>query len=133
VVKSTASAFTGFLTDRYTTLPPTEDRILSTRMAATWRLATTDVDWATSAREIRRVLLETFAVHDDSQSLQHTLYAMGEAVLAERPEVDEIHLHMPNKHHLLVDLSPYDLDNPNEVFVATDRPFGVIEGTVRRR
>jgi urate oxidase len=133
VLKTTGSAFTGYLRDRYTTLPPAEDRILATEMTATWRFATLDVDWATSARETRRVLLETFATHDASQSVQHTLYVMGEAALAERAEIEQIHLHMPNKHHLLVDLSPYGLDNPDEVFVAADRPFGVIEATVSRR
>jgi urate oxidase len=39
---------------------------------------------------------------------------------------------MPNRHHLLVDLAPFGLDNPNEVFVVTDQPFGLIEATVRR-
>ena len=41
-------------------------------------------------------------------------------------------LSLPNKHHFLVDLTPFGLDNPNEVFVATDRPYGLIEGTVPR-
>jgi urate oxidase len=41
-------------------------------------------------------------------------------------------LTMPNRHHLLVNLEPFGLDNPNVVFVAADRPFGLIEATVRR-
>jgi len=38
---------------------------------------------------------------------------------------------MPNKHHFLVDLSPFDVENKNEVFHADDRPYGYIEGAVR--
>jgi Uricase len=76
-------------------------------------------------------LLEAFAGHD-SRSLQQTLFAMGEAVLARRPEVAEVRMAMSNKHHLPVDLTPYGLRSTGEVFVATDRPYGLIEGTVTR-
>jgi urate oxidase len=64
--------------------------------------------------------------------LQQTLYAMGREVLEHRPEIAEVRLTLPNKHHLLVDLAPFELANPNEVFVAADRPYGLIEGTVLR-
>jgi urate oxidase len=76
-------------------------------------------------------MLETFAVHD-SESVQHTLYAMAEAALCACADITEITITMPNRHHLLVDLAPFGLDNPNEIFVATDQPFGLIEATVRR-
>ena len=80
---------------------------------------------------MRGTLLETFAEHD-SKSVQHTLYAMGEAVLERHAEVREIRLTMPNKHHLPVDLSAFGLANRNEVFVATEEPYGLIEATVQR-
>jgi urate oxidase len=131
VLKTTGSAFEGFLKDRYTTLEETDDRILATVVTARWRYATLEVDWAEAAAGVRRLLLEAFAGHH-SRSLQQTLYAMGEAVLAGRPEVAEVRMTMPNKHHLPVDLTPYGLRNTGEVFVATDRPFGLIEGTVAR-
>ncbi|MNI98292.1 Uricase [compost metagenome] len=57
---------------------------------------------------------------------------MGKKVLEAHSEVDEIKFSMPNKHHFLVDLSPFGLDNPNEVFFAADRPYGLIEATVQR-
>jgi urate oxidase len=130
VLKTTDSAFAGFPRDRYTTLPETGDRILATSVSATWTYRAASVDF--NVREqIRAALLETFAAHD-SQSVQHTLYAMAEAALAASDEIAEITLSLPNRHHLLVDLSPFGLDNPNEVFVATDQPFGLIEATVRR-
>ena len=131
LLKTTRSGFEGFLTDEYTTLPETDDRILATAMVAEWRYRDVDLDWDKSADQARRLLTETFAGHD-SASLQHTLYVMGEALLADRPEIAEVWMSMPNRHHILVDLSPYGLANENEVFVATDRPYGVIEGTVTR-
>jgi urate oxidase len=57
---------------------------------------------------------------------------MGEAALAECEDVQEISITMPNKHHLLVDLAPFGLQNPNEIFVPTEEPFGLIEATLRR-
>ena len=57
---------------------------------------------------------------------------MAEAVLAAHPEIDEIKFSCPNKHHFLVDLSLCGLENPNEVFYAADRPYGLIEATVQR-
>lgn len=130
VLKSTDSAFSGFPHDEFTTLPETGDRIFATSITGAWtyRAGTTDF----GARErIRAALLETFAAHA-SLSVQHTLKAMGEAALAACADATEITLTLPNRHHLLVDLTPFGLDNPNEVFVATDQPYGVIEATIRR-
>ncbi len=131
VLKSTGSEFHGFLKDRFTTLAETDERILATSVVARWRHADTQADWGKSYAEVRRLLLETFALKH-SLSLQQTLYAMGEAVLRARPEVAEIRMSMLNKHHFVVDLSPFGMPNENEVFYASDRPFGQIEGTVTR-
>ncbi|RSN18466.1 urate oxidase [Streptomyces sp. WAC 05977] len=131
VLKSTGSEFHGFPRDEYTTLAETNDRILATAVTARWRYQGDGIDWATSHAEVRRILLETFA-DKHSLSLQQTLYAMGEAVLKEREEVAEVRLSLPNKHHFLLDLSPFGLKNDNEVFYAADRPYGLIEGVVLR-
>ena len=56
----------------------------------------------------------------------------GDAALSACAGVTEIQLALPNRHHLLVDLRPFGLDNPNEVFVATDQPYGLIEARIRR-
>jgi urate oxidase len=130
VLKTTDSAFAGFPRDAYTTLPETSDRILATSITAAWTYASGTTDFSARAR-VRRALVETFAAHA-SRSVQHTLYAMGEAALAACADVTAITLTLPNRHHLLVDLAPFGLDNPNEIFVATDQPFGVIEATLRR-
>jgi urate oxidase len=131
VLKSAGSEFHGYIKDRFTTLPETRDRIMATSVAARWRFCDARADWRRCFTEIRRLLLETFATRH-SLSLQQTLYDMGTAVLEARPEVAEIRLSMPNKHHFTVDLSPFDIENHNEVFYASDRPYGLIEGTVTR-
>jgi len=131
LLKSTGSEFWGFRQDRYTTLPETRDRVLATEIDARWRYRGADVDWMQARREARRLLIETFATKH-SLSLQQTLFSMGEAVLEARPEIAEVRLSMPNKHHFLVDLEPFGLSNENEVFFASDRPYGLIEGTVTR-
>ncbi len=132
VLKSTGSEFKGFLKDEYTTLPEADDRILATSLVARWRYESVDgVDWNGSFQSIRQDLLETFAT-TYSRALQESLYAMGSAVLKNHPEVAEITFSAPNKHHFLVDLSPFGVENDGEVFIAADRPYGLIEATVQR-
>src|SRR5215472_2954581 len=131
VLKSTGSQFTGFLRDRYTTLEEAADRILATSLTARWRYAWTDVEWHEAFTQVRQLLLERFAVVH-SLALQQTLWEMGSAVLAARDDIAEIRLSAPNKHHFLVDLAPFGLDNPGEVFHADDRPYGLIQCAVAR-
>ncbi len=130
VLKTTDSSFAGFPRDDYTTLPETADRILATSVTARWTYRSGFTDFGVRSA-LRTALVERFASHD-SRSVQHTLKAMAESALRVCPDVVEITLSMPNRHHLLVDLKPFGLDNPNEVFVATDQPYGVIEATFRR-
>lgn len=131
LLNSTDSEFHGYVRDAYTTLPETKDRILATAVNARWRHAAADGDWARSFAEVRQALVDAF-VGTYSFSLQQTLYAMGRSVLERVPGVVEVRLSLPNRHHLLVDLAPFGLENPNEVYVAADRPYGLIEGTVVR-
>ncbi|WP_166996397.1 factor-independent urate hydroxylase [Paramicrobacterium fandaimingii] len=131
VLKSTGSEFVGYEKDKYTTLPEATDRILATDVAARWRFNTTDVDWNATYASVKALLLEGFA-EKHSTALQQTLFQMGEKVLNAHPEIDELKFSMPNKHHFVVDLSPFGLENPNEVFFAADRPYGLIEATVHR-
>lgn len=134
LLKSTGSEFHGFPRERFTTLAETDDRILATSLTATWRYtagAEADLDFDAVHAAVRALLLETFAsLH--SLALQQTIHAMGRAVLEAHPQIAEIRLACPNKHHFLVDLSPFGLDNPNEVFFAADRPYGLIQATVLR-
>jgi urate oxidase len=131
VIKTTRSGFAGFFKDPYTTLPETSDRVFATRIDAMWEYAPDAAAFTEVFDEARSTLLETFARHD-SASVQQTIFAMGEAFLARMAQVTSISLTMPNQHRLLVDLGPLGLDNPNEIFVATSEPYGLIKGTVAR-
>jgi urate oxidase len=131
VLKTTGSGFEGYPRDRYTTLAETRERILATEVAARWRYGETGVDYDAAYVDVRALLLEAFGERF-SAGLQATLFDMGRRVLEEHAEVAEIRFSMPNNHHVLVDLSPFGLDNPNEVFYAADRPYGLIEASVLR-
>jgi len=131
ILKTTKSAFTGYIKDKLTTLKPATDRILGTRATVTWDYAATAPDYAKVRAHIVAALLKTFAAHH-SMSVQHTLFDMGKAALDAAPEIARIKLSMPNLHHLLADLGPFGQDNPNHIFVPIDEPHGTIEATVER-
>ncbi len=135
LLKSTGSEFHGFPRDKYTTLQETDDRILATSVTAWWRYADGvdlgALDFNALYDGIRDTLLSTFAtVH--SLALQQTIFAVGKAILETYDEVAEVKLSCPNKHHFLVDLAPFGLENPHEVFFAADRPYGLIQATIQR-
>ncbi|MEU9338601.1 factor-independent urate hydroxylase [Streptomyces sp. NPDC048290] len=136
VLNSTNSEFWGYVKDKYTTLQEAYDRILATEVSARWRFGWTDDGqqppaWQESYEQTRTQLLQAFA-ETYSLSLQQTLYQMGSRIIQHRAEIDEVRFSLPNKHHFLVDLAPFGLKNENEVYVAADRPYGLIEATVLR-
>ena len=131
ILKTTDSAFEHYIKDQYTTLKETNDRILSTQCEVSWTYNSTKVLFVELFNGIRTTLLQTFADHQ-SLSVQHTLFAMGEAVLEKYAAVKDITLKMPNKHHILFNLEQFGVDNKNEIFIATDEPYGYITGTVVR-
>ena len=131
LLKSTASAFKGFPRDEFTTLPETDDRILSTSMDATWAFLDRTADFATANAVIIAALLETFAT-EFSPSVQNTLYLMGQAALAKVSAISSISIAMPNKHYLPINLQPFGLSNDNDIFLPTDEPHGQIEACIQR-
>ncbi len=132
LLKTANSGFEGFIKDSLTTLPEIKDRLFGTAVTAEWRYTSADLDFDAVRATLRETMLRTFANHD-SKSVQQTLYAMVQSALEEVAEIDEIEITMPNKHCLLVDLSRFGQDNPNEIFVPTDEPHGYIEARVRRK
>jgi urate oxidase len=132
ILKTASSEFTGFIKDSLTTLPEATDRLFGTSLGARWHYSSPSLPFAALRSKIRDVLLNVFAAHT-SKSVQHTLYAMGEAALANVSEIEDMELTMPNKHYLLADLSPFGQDNPNEIFVPIDEPHGTIEARLRRQ
>ena len=131
VLKTAASAFSGYIKDHYTTLAETRDRIFATMLRAEWIYGVTSASFCSCWQTIREALVETFAKHE-SESVQHTLYAMAEAALSQCNEIHEIHLSMPNKHHLPFNVSRFGIEDQHEVFVPTEEPYGLIEASVRR-
>jgi urate oxidase len=115
----------------YTTLQETHDRVMATSLIAQWRFTSVDVDWDATYAGIKQLMVKEFATLQ-SLALQQTLWHMGRSVLEAYPFIAEVRLKAPNKHHFVVDLSPFELDNPGEVFIAADRPYGLIEATVLR-
>lgn len=131
LLKTAGSAFAGYIKDPLTTLPETRDRLFGTAVGARWTNASSNSSFRVLRHKIRELLLAEFAEHQ-SESVQHTLYAMAQNVLDHVAEIKDIQLTMPNKHCLLVDLSRFGQDNPNEIFVPTDEPHGYIEARVTR-
>jgi urate oxidase len=131
ILKTAGSAFAGYIKDPLTTLPETRDRLFGTAVRANWVYTAANLPFAALRSRIRELLLAAFAEHP-SESVQHTLFAMAKNVLEHLPEIKDIRLSMPNKHYLLVDLSRFGQDNPNEIFVPTDEPHGYIEARVSR-
>ena len=132
VMKTADSGFEGYIMDDLTTLKETSDRLFCTALTAEWRYTVQTLAFDAMRTALREAMLKTFANHK-SKSVQETLYAMGRSALERVAEADQIDLVMPNKHCLLVDLSRFGQDNPNEIFVPTDEPAGHIEARVRRK
>jgi urate oxidase len=131
LLRTTGSGWSGFLRDRFTTLPETDDRILATEVSARWSYAEGGLDYGAAWRAARDALLASFADHY-SPSVQFTLQRMGEAVLKAVDAIERVHLSLPNRHHLLYDTERFGAENENAVFQATTEPYGLIEGTVER-
>jgi urate oxidase len=131
ILKSTGSGFEGYPKCEYTTLPETADRILATTFRATWHFASAPASYGKSNYAILAAMLKVFA-ENYSPSAQTTLFQMGEAALQICAQISRLDLAMPNKHCLLLNLTPFGLENKNEVFVPTEEPFGLIEASVSR-
>ncbi|TQV91867.1 hypothetical protein V2A60_006028 [Cordyceps javanica] len=144
VLKSTGSAFHGFLRDEFTTLPETWDRIMSTDVDASWdwavfpdlaavRAAVPKFDRAHDAA--REITFRRFA-NDNSASVQATMYKMSDDILKAVPEVTKVYYSLPNKHYFELDLSWHkgikNTGKDAEVYVPQSNPNGLIKVEVSR-
>ena len=137
VMKTTKSAFVGFDRDRYTTLPEAEDRLMATKLRATWGYraelaAGGTLDFEAAWKRATVVLMGSLAEHF-SPSVQASIWIMGTEVMDAEPSIEWVRMVLPNLHHWQVDLAPFGLDNTGEVFVSTTEPHGLIDATVHRR
>jgi urate oxidase len=133
VLKTTGAAFEGFLRDPYTTIQRSSNSVISADINTTWTYETSESEAPYSAawHGIRKILLETFDNHE-GRSLQHTVYAMGQAVLDNFEAVAEIRLTLADNLYSPVDLKPFGMENESEVFMPVEEPCGSIEATLRR-
>lgn len=131
VLKTTNSGFVGFVRDRYTTLADTTDRIFATNIDCWWSFERLNVDYNDNYLKVRAAVLKTFAEHN-SLGVQQTLHAMGENILNQCAEISDVDITMPNQHRIAFDLSRFNLENKNEIFVSTTEPFGLIKGRIAR-
>ena len=136
VMKTTKSAFKGFDRDGLTTLRDTDDRLMATKVRATWGYrspaADATFDFDAAWERARATLLRSFANHF-SPSVQASIWIMGTQILDADDSIDWVRMVLPNLHHWIVDLAPFGLDNPGEVFVSTTEPHGLIDATIHRR
>jgi urate oxidase len=136
VLKTTKSAFSGFDRDRFTTLPDVDDRLMATKVRATWgyhpAVAEEAFDFENAWNRAAESLMHSFAEHF-SRSVQESIWVMGRVMMDAEPSIDWVRMVLPNLHHWKVDLSPFGMDNPGEVFVSTTEPHGLIDATVHRR
>ena len=107
VLKSTGSAFHGFVDDEYTILKAVNDRILSTEVDCGWtwslfkkfdevKAAVPNFD--NTWKAAREITLKTFA-NDSSASVQNTMYKMCEQILSTESTVYAVDYSLPNKHY----------------------------------
>ena len=109
--------------DELTTLPETDDRILATAVSARWSYAEGGIDYGAAWQAARDAILEAFGDHY-SPSVQFTLRRMGRAVLKAVDAIDRVHLSLPNRHHLLYDLSRFGLRTPTRSSRPRPSPTG---------
>ncbi|KUI56958.1 Uricase [Cytospora mali] len=144
VLKSTGSAFHGFLRDEFTTLGETWDRILSTDVDCGWTWKTfpdlkavqaAESKFDTAWEAARGITMKTFA-EDDSASVQNTMYKMCEQILEAVPEVALTNYSLPNKHYFEIDLSWHkgikNTGKDAEVYAPQSGPNGLIKVEVSR-
>jgi urate oxidase len=131
VLKTAGARFEGYLADRFTESPAATERVLAAELTARWAYSHPDVTFGPFWQGVRRLLLESFVQHV-SESMQHTLYAMADAVLASYEEIAEVTLEMPTQEYRPVDLSRFGVDNANAVYLPSAQPDSLVRATVTR-
>lgn len=145
VLKSTGSMFYGYHLCDYTTLKPTEDRILSTDVDASWvydekyiksfddieRLANAGV-FDKTYDAARKITLDRFA-KENSPSVQATMYNMSHDILDAAKEVATVSYSLPNKHFILFNFEWKGIKNNDDLFYPSPDPNGLIRCTVGRK
>ncbi|KAM9998476.1 hypothetical protein ACTFIY_008128 [Dictyostelium cf. discoideum] len=131
IMKTTQSGFEGFHRDRYTSLKETKDRIFATVVTANWTYNTLSVDYSKVFEQFKLSVFDIFA-QTYSRSVQETLFLIAKDVISKVPQVEQVHLSLPNKHAFGFDFSRLNIENNQTVFQPVEEPSGLIEGTIKR-
>nr|AZL94727.1 uricase [Nephromyces sp. MMRI] len=137
LLKTTQSGFEGFYVDRYTTLPPTQDRLFATAVEATYEYSDLPEGKFQAIRErVRRCFIEEFSGPPPkgaySKSVQETECEMALRALKEIPNLTRFEMVLPNIHHFKFNLAQFSLPNDNEVFFRNEGASGKIHCIVTR-
>ncbi|KJE94585.1 urate oxidase [Capsaspora owczarzaki ATCC 30864] len=139
IMKTTQSGFEGYIKDEYTTLKPTADRVFRTVVSCQYTFDPANVhsiDYEAVFQTARDAILSEFAGPSEqgvySPSVQNTIYLAQKRIIDRVAAVSRVTIEMPNRHCILVDLSPFKLQNNNEVFVVTGEPAGLIRASMSR-
>lgn len=106
-------------------------RLLVASLTARWTYTSADVTFGPYRQGVRAAIIDTFAWHG-GESVQQTLYAIADVVLASYQEIAEISLSLHERPYRAADLFSAGEENPDELFVAVDEPVGIVEVTVGR-
>ena len=112
----------------------TEDAVQSLlvgSLAARWTYSNAEVTFGPYRQGVRAAITETFAVHA-ARSIQYTLYAIADVVLATYEDILDVTLALHERPYRAADLFREDVENPEELFVAAEEPLGMVEVTVER-
>jgi urate oxidase len=105
-------------------------RLLMASLSLTWSYTEGDIAFAPYRQGVRAAVVETFAWHA-SRSVQHTLYAIGDVILASYQDISAVTLALKERPYRPADLLELSLD-ADALFVAYDEPVGIVELTVER-
>ena len=142
VMKTTQSAFVGFVDDAFRSLPDMHDRVFCTIVDASWNYVIDGVrkpDFDRCWDTVRDCILQVFAGPAErglfSPSVQKTLYDTVQLVFARLPLVADVSMELPNVHAYEFDFSrlpALQLRNEGCVFQPTDKPSGNIKASFAR-
>jgi len=105
--------------------------LLVVALSARWTYSTPDIAFAPYRLGARAAIVETVARHA-ARSLHHTLYAVGDVLLATYQEIVDVTLGAEERPYRPADLFQTGIENPDVVFVARDEPVALVEVTVTR-
>ena len=105
-------------------------RLFIAMLSARWSYTSGDIAFGPYRQGVRAAIVETFA-WSKGRTVQETLYAIADVVLASYQEISEVTLSLQERPYRPVDLLDLAMDG-DALFIAHDEPVGVVEITVGR-